>query len=282
MKRLFSILLLFLLMLSLPLAALASENHIPYVIDNADLLTADEESMLDQHIRSYQAELQLDIIIVTTYGTDGKDVQAYADDFYDENGYGYGSTNSGILLLIDMESREWYMSTCGDAIYIFTDYGLDELGQTILPWLSDGEYYRAFLAWLSALPSYVKAYNNGSPIDGFVPPDAYESPNGEEIYYYDDHVGIPVRPFPIGLIVGLVAAIITILIMRSQMNTAKLQKSAANYLKDGSFHLRRRSDMFLYSRVSRRAKPKENTSGGGSSVHRSSGGVSHGGRGGRF
>ena len=282
MKRLFSILLLFPILLSLSLASLASENHIPYVIDNADLLTADEESMLDQHIRSYQAELQLDIVIVTTYGTNGKGVQAYADDFYDDNGYGCGSSNSGILLLIDMESREWYMSTCGDAIYIFTDYGLDELGQTILPWLSDGEYYRAFLAWLSALPSYVKAYNNGSPIDGFEPPDEYESPNGEEIYYYDDHVGIPVHPFPIGLIVGLVAAIITILIMRSQMNTAKLQKSAVNYLKDGSFHLRRRSDMFLYSRVSRRAKPKENTSGGGSSVHRSSGGVSHGGRGGRF
>ena len=282
MKRLFSILLLFPILLSLSLAALASENNIPYVIDNADLLTAEEESMLDQHIRSYQAELQLDIVIVSTYGTDGKGVQAYADDFYDENGYGCGSSNSGILLLIDMESREWYMSTCGDAIYIFTDYGLDELGQTILPWLSDGEYYRAFLAWLSALPSYVKAYNNRSPIDGFVPPDEYESPNGEEIYYYDDHVGIPVRPFPIGLIVGLVAAVITILVMRSQMNTAKLQKSAANYLKDGSFHLRRRSDMFLYSRVSRRAKPKENTSGGGSSVHRSSGGVSHGGRGGRF
>ena len=282
MKRLFSILFLFLLLLSLSLTAFATENGISHVIDHADLLSAGEESTLEQHIHSYREELQLDIVIVSTYGTDGKGVQAYADDFYDENGYGCGSSNSGILLLIDMESREWYMSTCGDAIYIFTDYGLDELGQTILPWLSDGEYYRAFLAWLSALPPYVKAYQQGSPIDGFVPPDDYESPYGEEIYYYDDQVGIPVRPFPIGLIVGLVAAVITILVMRSQMNTAQLQKSAVNYLKDGSFHLRRRSDMFLYSRVSRRAKPKENTSGGGSSVHRSSGGVSHGGRGGRF
>ena len=83
-------------------------------------------------------------------------------------------------------------------------------------------------------------------------------------------------------IIGLIAAVITLLIMRSKMNTAKPQKNAANYLKAGSFHLRQRSDMFLYSRVSRRAKPKNNTSGSGSSVHRSSGGVSHGGRGGRF
>lgn len=269
-------------MLSLSLTAFASENHVPCLVDKADLLTSEEESMLEQHIQSCREELQLDIVIVTTYGTDGKGVQGYADDFYDDNGYGYGSSNSGILLLIDMESREWYMSTRGEAIYIFTDYDLDALEQKILPWLSDGEYYRAFLAWLSELPPYVKAYRNGSPMDGYVPPDAYDSPSGDEIYYYDDHVGIPVRPFPIGLIVGLVAAVITILVMRSQMNTAKLQKSAVNYLKDGSFHLRRRSDMFLYSRVSRRAKPKNNTSGGGSSVHRSSGGVSHGGRGGRF
>jgi uncharacterized protein len=209
-------------------------------------------------------------------------VQAYADDFYDRKGYGYGDTNSGILLLIDMESREWYMSTCGDAIYIFTDYGLDQLGQTILPWLSEGDFYRAFLAWLSGLSPYVEAYRNGYPLDGYVQPDDYESPYGEEIYYYDDHVGIPVRPFPIALIIGLISAVITLLIMRTKMNTAKPQKNAANYLKTGSFHLRQRSDMFLYSRVSRRAKPKNNTSGSGSSVHRSSGGVSHGGRGGRF
>ena len=189
---------------------------------------------------------------------------------------------TGILLLIDMESREWYMSTCGEAIYIFTDYGLDQLGQEILPWLSTGDYYHAFTAWVSALPPYVEAYNNKSPIDGYVPPDEYESPYGEEIYHYDDHVGVTARPFPIALVIGLVAAVVTILIMRGKMNTAKLQRGAGNYLKDGSFHLRQRSDMFLYSRVSRRAKPKNNTSGGGSSVHRSSGGVSHGGRGGRF
>lgn len=281
-RKLFSLLLATLLILSIPVTAFATDPDAPWVVDNAGLLDSEEIHELNRQIQNLRSELELEIVIVTTYGTDGKGVQEYADDFYDRNGYGYGSDNSGILLLIDMESREWYMSTCGEAIYIFTDYGLDQLGEEILPWLSDGEYYRAFLAWLSALTPYVKAYQNGSPIEGYVPPDDYDSPYGDEIYYYDDHVGVRVHPFPIALIVGLVAALITVLIMRSQMNTAKLQKSAANYLKDGSFHLRRRSDMFLYSRVTKTPRPKNNTSGGGSSVHRSSGGVSHGGRGGRF
>ena len=283
MRKIVSYLLLLILLVSVTLPAYGTEEPRDQVVDYAGLLTNEEEADLQRWIREYAADLQLDIVIVTTYGTDGKGVQAYADDFYDLNGYGYGSSNSGILLLLDMESREWYMSTCGDAIYIFTDYGLDQLGQEILPWLSDGEYYRAFLAWISGLSPYVKAYQAGSPVDGYVPPDDYESPYGDEIYHYDDHVGITVKPFPIALIVGFVAALITVLIMRSMMNTAKLQKNAANYLKEGSFHLRQRSDMFLYSRVSRTAKPKNNTSsGGGSSVHRSSGGISHGGRGGRF
>lgn len=282
MKKITSVLILLILMLSLALPAYGTEEPPDYLVDDAGLLTGEEEEKLQQWIYEYKVDLQLDIVIVTTNGTNGKGVQSFADDFYDDNGYGFGPTNSGILLLIDMESREWYMSTCGDAIYIFTDYGLDQLGQTILPWLSSGDYYHAFMSWLSALPTYVEAFRSESPIDGYVPPDEYESPYGEEIYYYQDHVGIPVRPFPIALGIGLIAAVITILIMRSKMNTARLQSGAVDYLKKDSFHLRQRSDMFLYSRVSRRAKPQNNTSGGGSSVHRSSGGVSHGGRGGRF
>ena len=270
------------LLLVMNIPAFALESGSPWVVDNGGLLTAEEHTDLTRKIQSLRSELELEIVIVTTWGTDGKSVQAYADDFYDINGYGYGSDNSGILLLLDMDAREWYISTCGEAIYMFTDYGLERLGEQILPWLSEGEYYRAFDTWLDELSQYVDAYHRGAPIDGYVAPDEYESPYGDEIYYYDDHVGLRIRPFPTALLIGFVAAVISILVMRSKMNTAKLQSGAANYLKDGSFRLRQRTDMYLYSRVTKQAKPQNNTSGGGSSVHRSSGGVSHGGRGGRF
>ena len=282
MKKCCSLMLALLLLLGLSLTAYGAEEPLDYVEDYAGLLTGEEEELLQQQLYECMEALQLDIVIVTTYGTDGKGVQVFADDFYDSNGYGYGSQRTGILLLLDMEAREWYMSTCGEAIYMFTDYGLEQLGEAIFPWLADGAYYWAFHTWLEELEPYVDAYRAGSPVDGYVPPDAYESPYGDEIYHYDDHVGITIRPFPTALVIGLAAAVIAIFVMRGKMNTAKLQRGAADYLKDGSFHLRQRSDMFLYSRVSRQAKPKNNSSGGGSSVHRSSGGISHGGRGGRF
>lgn len=281
-RRILSVLLVLMLVFSLGVTAFAADPDDSWVVDDAGLLSSEEVADLSRRIQELRTELELEIVIVTTYGTGGKTAQQYADDFYDTNGYGYGDSNSGILLLLDMEAREWYMSTCGDAIYIFTDYGLDQLGETILPWLSSGYYYQAFEVWLNELPSFVDAYNGKSPIDGYVKPDEYESPYGEEIVYYESYVGIT-NPFLIALVIGLVAAIVTILIMRSRMNTARLQSGAVDYLKDGSFHLRQRSDMFLYSRVSKTRRQQNTThSGGGSSVHRSSGGVRHGGRGGRF
>lgn len=282
MKKLCSFTLLLLFLLSLSVSAFATDSGTTWVVDNAGLLSGDQASELNRKIQMLRSELELEIVIVTTYGTEGKGVQAYADDFYDLGGYGYGDNNTGILLLLDMEGREWYMSTCGDAIYMFTDFALSQLGDAILPWLSEGMYYEAFDIWADALHPYVEAYHNGAPIDGYVQPDEYESPYGEDIYYYDDHVGIGIRPFPIALIIGLVSAAITVLIMRSRMNTAKKQQSASDYLKEGSFQLRQCSDMYLYSRVTKTPRPKNNSSGGGSSVHRSSGGISHGGRGGRF
>lgn len=283
-RKLVTLLTLLALILSMSICAQATDSDAPWVVDDAGLLTYDEASDLIRQIEEMRSRLELEIVIVTTYGTGSKNVQQYADDFYDINGYGYGDTNSGILLLLDMEAREWYMSTCGDAYYIFTDYGLDQLGEAIVSDLSYGFYYRAFTTWIQALPGYVDAYHNHSPIDGYVPPDDYESPYGDEIIYQEMPVGIPIEPFPIALIIGLVAAAVTVLIMRGSMNTAKLQKNAGNYLKDGSFRLHQRSDMYLYSRVTKSPRPKNNTShhGGGSSVHRSSGGVRHGGRGGRF
>lgn len=280
MKRnVFTLLLTLMLLLSLSIPALAKESNPPYVVDNAGLLATEEVEELNEKIQSMRGELEIDIVIVTVLGTGAKNVQEYADDFYDDFGYGYGENKSGILLLLDMQAREWYMSTCGDAIYIFTDYGLEQLGDTIVPWLTSGDYDQAFEYWLNDLPAYVEAFRNGEPIDGYAPPDDYESPYGDEVVHYNDLSMENV--LIISLIVGLVAAIVTVLIMRSTMNTARLQSGAVDYLKSGSFHLRRHSDMFLYSHVSRTARPK-NTSSGGSSVHRSSGGVSHGGRGGRF
>ena len=154
-----------------------------------------------------------------------------------------------------MDSRDWYISTCGTAIDRLTDYELDQVFFSMADDLRDNRFYDAFTVYLDLIPQYMQIAPQSEP--GF---------------------GDFMRILLISLLIGAAAGGITILVMRSQMNTAKPQYSAGNYLVNGSFQLKKHFDIFLYSRVTRTAIPKNN----GSSTHRSSGGISHGGRGGRF
>ena len=63
----------------------------------------------------------------------------------------------------------------------------------------------------------------------------------------------------------------------SQMKTAVENDYASDYVKKGSKNIRFSRDIFLYSHIDKRAKPKEQ-----SSSHVSSSGKTHGGGGGKF
>ena len=265
MKKRLSILLCLYFILALPFSVLAAENR---VIDGAGLLFESEIRSLNDQIHQIKDTYEFDIIIVTTTDLGGLTAKEYADIFYDSYGYGYGDDRTGVLLLVDMGSRQWYISTCGEAIYVLDDYALDHLEEDLVYFLSSGAYYDAFECFVNSLPQYFDSYRQGYSGDMYIPP--YET-------YYPEDSSSGKNPL-IAVGVGLLAALITILVMRSTMNTAKKQREALNYQKEGSYHLHTQRDMFLYSRTSRTRKQQ---SSGSSSGHRSSG-SSHGGRGGRF
>lgn len=252
MKKWITLFLCLVLLAVLPCPVHAADTYGP-IVDNADLLTTEEEQKLyDQAMELYlEHDLWVSIITVNTLG--GKTAESYADDFYD-NHY-YSSYPDGVLLLIAMDSREWAISTCGRGIDLLTDYELDQLFFTMSDELADDDFYKAFTTYLNAMPLYLAVAPAKEP-----------------------GIGDFLRILLVALLIGAAAGGITILIMRSQMNTAKAQHNAGNYLVNGSYQLKRHHDIFLYSRVTRTRKAENN----GSSTHRSSGGVSHGGRSGRF
>ena len=220
----------------------------------------------------------MDVVILTVDSLDGKRPQEYADDYYDYNGY----ADNGVLFLLSMEERDWYISTKGNAIYALTDYGIQQVGESALPYLKNGDYYGAFDAFLDALPTYFSAYSDGAPIDGHADTSGdYYHGDQEDVVYYEQprHVNVW-----ISIVIGAVIGGITVLIMRACMNTKRPQRSAGSYLNDSSYHLRTNRDLFLYSNVTKTRIQQESSSsgGGGSSVHTSSSGSSHGGGGGKF
>ncbi len=272
-KKLISMVLSLLLLSSMILTVSAEIKT--RVADEAGLLYADEILSLEAKAQALAEGYGIDAVIVTIDSLHGQTAQDCADNYYDVSGY----ADDGVLFLLAMNEREWYISTCGKVIYALTDYGIQQLGDEVLPYLSSGNWYGAFAHFLDCLPYYLDAYEAGSPVDGHADysGDYYHGQQDEVVYAPREY-----EPnFLISLLIGIAAGGITILVMRSSMKTNRSQRTASVYLKDGSWHLYRHLDIFLYSNV-KKTRKQENTSGGGSSVHRSSGGRSHGGGGGRF
>ena len=235
----------------------------PLLVDGANLLNSREESLLLETLEEISARQQMDIVVVTTYSLQGYSPRTFADDYYDYNGY----ADDGILLLISMEYRDWYISTTGDGIYTFTDAGLEYMSNRFMNDLSNGDYYDAFMTYAKLCDEYIDQAKSGRPYDeGHLPKGSY--------------------PFGFSLLVsfgiGFIVALIIVGIMASQLKTVGFQRNAKNYVKTGSLHITNAREMFLYRQVRRRARPKQSSSGGGSRTHMSSSGRSHGGGGGKF
>ena len=266
-----------LLILSLPTRAAALQD-LQYVVDQADLLTDEENNELNMLASALSEETQVDVLIALVETIDGETAEEYAVSL--NGSRRWWDTDDAILFLIAVEEREWYISTFGKAITVFTDYGMDRLGTAAATYFSDGRWYDGFEFYMKdMLPTYFEAAQNGTPID------VYQPETG--LGYYD-----PIQEkslwsvLPISLMIGVAVAGVSLFAMRFSMNTKRRQHSAGDYLKSGSYQLRTHQDIFLYSNLSK-TRRQQNTGGpgghhGGSSIHRSSGGRSHGGRGGKF
>lgn len=261
MKKISVLILCLVVLLSCTISAHASNNPAK-IVDKADVLSTTQEEKLQLQAEKLVEQYDIDVVIVTVDSLGSKTATAYADDFFDYNGYGVGTKDSGVLFLLSMEYRDWAISTHGDAIRALTDYGIDTLFDSISEDLADNDFYSAFTSYLNELDVYFKAYEDGDPID-------------RKITFFDLIPGIF-----FGLLVGSITAAIIIWIMTRSMNTARAQNSAQSYVTPGSFDLQIQRDIFLYSRTSR-VRRAQNRS-GGSSTHRSSSGRRHGGRSGKF
>ena len=94
-KRSLSLVVVILLALCIPLAAAAAGYH---VHDDASLMSDDEVAQLETLASRLSDDLDCDIVILTVDSIGSKSVVAFADDYYDDNGY----AEDGILLMLSM------------------------------------------------------------------------------------------------------------------------------------------------------------------------------------
>ena len=237
------------------------------LVDNADLLNNKEEATLLAKLDEISERQQADIVVVTADTLGGKTPMDYADDFYDYNGYGFGENNDGVLLLVSMEDRDWWMSTSGYGITAITDAGIEYISDKFLSDLSDGKYAEAFSSYADLCDEFFTKAKAGKPYD----------------------VGhMPKEPFnfawclAVALLIGYVVAAVVTGSMKRQLKTVRFQSAANSYVKANSMNVSESRDLFLYTQITRHEKPKETSSSGGSTTHTSSSGGTHGGGGGKF
>ncbi len=240
------------------------------ISDGAALLTEEECEELALTVEELARQYGIDAVIVTVHSLQGKTPAEFAGDFYDEGGFGYGEYRDGMLMLLAMESRDYYFLLNG--CLAGQDYGPIE--DDVLPYLSNGDYYVAFNRFLSGIPALAEAasYEGGS--DENVWYDAWNDGETYGIYFNTDL-------FFIFTLIGIAAGFLTTYIMTRGMKTARAKDHAMDYVRPGSFNLHLQQDIFLYH-TRKRVRIQSNSSGGSHGGHSGGGGGGRSGGGGKF
>lgn len=274
MKKILTVIIAVLMILSAATATFASS--LPRVTDHAGLMTVEERQSLSELLDEISEKYSMDIVVLTENGID-KDTAAFADDFYDETGY----DEDGVLFFLCMGTREWYISTSGEAMTRITNYDVDYIADSTLDLLGNGEYYEAFRAFALTCDEVLSEMHTA------------------ETYYEDYYSGYSDEPYVkpgfnwkstlvISIIIGFIVGWIIAASQKAKLKSVYSKAQASDYVREGSFNLVSQKNLYLFANVSKIPIARNDDfrgsghSGGGSSIHFSSSGASHGGHGGHF
>ncbi len=250
MKKILSVMFAFILCLAFSISAFAVDLEPSRLSDRADLLTEAEEKALLKRMNEVSEKYKVDIVIATFDSTGGTSVADFAVRYYKSSGFGYGEKCDGVQLFICMEERDWRIDSFGLGAAAISTEDIDDIGDTIVPDLSDGEYADAFHTFVDECEYQINGEINGFPFEF-------------------------VKNLVISIVVGLVIAFIITGIWRGQLKSVRKQLGATQYTKADSMQVTYSNDFYLYKVVNRRKKESSSSS-------RSSSGSSHNSGGGKF
>ena len=245
------------------------------VYDFANVLTTEEKELLKEKIDKYIETYNMDMAVVTVKYHNYYSTEQYADEFYDTNGFGIGSTEDGLVCVIDFSkgiSFYEHISTKGNAIIMYDDYRINKILDAI-----DDEYYK-------------DNTNYYMMFDAFIDKSSYYAslgiPDSNKNVRLDDN-GMPyeIKPFPwFGIsLASLITSTIIVLVLVFRNKMVHKAKNADEYIDKGSINITNRVDQFVTTNTTRVRVSSPSSGGGGghaggSSFH-SSGGGFHGGGG---
>ena len=281
MKKLFAIVIALIMALMFSVTSFADSFNV-MIDDSASLFTDEEIELINSSAYEFASLNCYSVAVITTEDAEGKSAMQYADDYYDSLIFDKGWSEDGILFLIDMDNREIYISCAGICIDEYSDYELESIIDSGYDCVVNGEYLKCIVSMLEEARNF--ASGEYYP-DEYVETDSSILTDGGYFYEPSEPEAFKVSHMFIYIVIGLVVGLITVLVIKSQYkNTGKGDEFDA---EDISLELTASNDNIISRNVITTKIPRNNNnhrpgSGGGVSVHRSSGGVRHSGAGREF
>ncbi len=283
------------------------------IFDDADLFSDYEESEIASSAESFMTEKEYSIAIVTTDYTSGISSEEYAYDYYNNLIDTHGWQENGLLMLIDMDNRNVWISTFGDCILAYSDAEIDSIIDGGYNSLVNGEYADCILEMIEEarvsntvvddndfyiiededlFGDYSFAGNivefNGEMFQ--VAEDGEWISLSDDVYYENitanNKSSLTVSDALIYIVIGLVIAAIVVFVVKSKYkNMGKGDEFSSD---DVILNITSSNDKIISRNVVTTRIHRNNNGGsrggfsGGSTVHRSGGGRSHGGGGRSF
>lgn len=243
------------------------------VYDEAGILSAEEEERLRSQIDKVEKRLHMDIVIVTIdQPMEGQEamrqqdavspwledvMEAYADNFWDDNHYGYNKSyeGDGVILVDNVYEGQgyWQLSTSGKAERALGNYDIDRLLDVVDRYY-DYSPYRGYSEFVDALADRLDSHGSA----------------------------------PLPWILVVVAPVIVALVFAAgnlKQSKAKDTTAVNAYVVGGKPVMNSQKDEFIRKHVAtRRIQTSSGSSGGsrssgGGGHHTSRSGASHGGGG---
>lgn len=283
MKKIIFLMLAVMLTASSAFVSYANESK---VYDKAGILTSDEITELQQAAVTMVQDTGMDFVILTADSKGGKSSRQYAEDFYDENGFGTDSEKSGVVLFLDMEERSFFIVTTGEAIRYYTDeriYNMTDGDDDLYICLANGQYAGAFVHAMGKCFDY---YKMGIEAGQY----GYDEDTGKKVNM--NHKELTFFEIIIALAVPFVLAFSRIKAIKNEYGLKAASTDASSYKlaysAASAFAFAAVTDELISQNVSKRYIPPvvvttgsgSGGSSGRSTIHTGSSGTFHGGGGG--
>ena len=280
MKRFLSVLMIFLLSITLAALPAKAESAPAFVVDQADILSGSQEKDLEYLAQQASTKHECGIYIITL--DDYRDlgdfdlIEDALDFYYDEMNYGIGPDRSAAILMLSMNDRDFSFLCFGDAYRTLEESDLDQITYGFLDDFANDSWYNGFADYIEDTSF---ALSQPGKLSGNTAPQSAESSpklTGE----------VAVGLFASLIIAGIVTACVEKRCL-DQMKSVHRGTQADHFVSQGGLQLQVNTDSFSHSETTRIYDPPAQTHSTGSRSYsgRSSGfrssGIRSSGRSGR-